>query len=99
MNHVREIAQKLAAELELNPFPFDPDAGKRLKRIAIIDYASFLRKSPYRTPEQNKRAFDDAQIYAEKAISLGVPREKIEESFFRLRQFYAPRLKQTEVTT
>jgi hypothetical protein len=97
MNHVREIALRVAAELELNPMPFDPDAGKRYKRIALIDYASFLRKSFERTPEQNKNALGDALLYAEKSIDCGVPREVMEESFFRLRKFYAPRLKPNEV--
>jgi len=97
VNHVQEIAMRVAEEMNRGMFDFDPGAGRRYQRIALIDYSSFLRKSSFRTTEQNRRAFADVQDYAEKAISLGVPREKMDESFFRLRKFYVPRLKPTEV--
>jgi hypothetical protein len=97
MNHVREIAKKIVAEMEhLNPETIPASdrmiAADMYRRFAIRDYAEALKHSLDRTPERNDRCIEQAYIYAEKAISLGASEERIETVFAGLRSYWAKKL-------
>jgi hypothetical protein len=93
MNHVREIAEKLVREMGLTiDTPDDPAAARHYRRLAVLDYAAYLKNSPGRSLEANEMALQNVYIFAEKAISLGVSREAMDESFARLRNYWLPKL-------
>lgn len=92
MQSVREIAKKLVAEMSNHPLDCDPEAGNHFKRLAIIDYASFLRLSPYRSAPVNLQHLEQSYCYAERAIKAGVSEERIEQTFYNLRRYWTPRL-------
>jgi hypothetical protein len=94
MNSIREIAKNLIASVEQTELDCLPDAGKRFKRIAIIDYAQALQRSPCRSVEENERYLGEAHLYAQRAVSCGVSEDDIDESFSRLRSFWLPKLKE-----
>ena len=97
MNHVREIAKKIVAEMEhMNPLTIPADdrviAADTYRRLAIRDYAEALKHSLDRTPERNDRCIEQAYIYAEKAIKMGIREERIETVFAGLRSYWSKKL-------
>ena len=90
---IREIAKSIIADMEDTRREFHPDANKHYCRLAIIDYAEAVRRSPERTPEQNVIAFERAYLHAEKAISLGANEEILYDTFSKIRSYWIPRLK------
>ena len=96
MNRVREIAKKLVAEMEGVAQECVPYEADHYRRLATIDYANALKMAPYRSPAINERAFEIAYEYAEKAISLGVPSERIETVFYNLRLYWTKKLLKEE---
>ena len=97
MNHVREIAKKIVAEMEhMNPLTIPADdrmiAADTYRRLAIRDYAEALKHSLDRTPERNDRCIEQAYIYAGKAIYLGASTVRIETIFAGLRNYWAKKL-------
>ena len=93
MEHVRDIAKRIVAEMQLNPLECDREAaGKHNKRLAIIDYASYLKLSPYRSEPINNRAMEQAYMFYYRAIEAGIPEDQMEQSFTDLRSYWIPRL-------
>ena len=93
MVHVREIAKKLVAEMGLTPLDCDREAaGKHNKRLAVIDYASYLKNSPHRSEELNNKAMEQAYMFYYRAIEAGIPEDQMEQSFTDLRSYWVPRL-------
>ena len=97
MNHVREIAMQIVAEMEqLNPETIPATdrmiAADMYRRFAIRDYAEALKHSLDRTPERNDRCIEQAYIYAEKAIKMGIREERIETVFAGLRSYWSKKL-------
>jgi hypothetical protein len=92
---VREIAKNLVAELELNPLECDPDAGRNFEKIAVLDYVTFLRQAPYRSPSTNQCTLETCYIYFEKAVKSGISEERMERIFSNLRAYWIPRLRST----
>ena len=93
MEHVREITKKLVAEILEKPLDCDREAaGKQLRRLAVIDYASYLKHSPELSEETNNRAMEKAYMFYYRAIEAGVPEEQMEKSFTDLRSYWVPRL-------
>lgn len=92
MNSVREVAKSIIAEMEGKPKQPNPAAARVYQRLAVIDYAQALKRSPERTPQENHEAMLDAHTYAEKAIALGVSSENMEASLKRIRDYWIPRL-------
>lgn len=93
MEHVREIAKKLVAEMTGKPLDCDREAaGKQLRRLAVIDYASYLKHSPELSEEINNRAMEKAYMFYYRAIEAGVPESDMEKSFSDLRAYWIPRL-------
>ena len=97
MQHVREIAKSLIAEME----QISPDtipAKDRMvvadmyRRFSIRDYAEALKHALDRTPERNDRCIEQSYIYAEKAIKMGIREERIEVVFAGLRSYWAKKL-------
>ena len=93
MHSVREIAKSIIAEMEGTRKERSPVAALHYRRMAVISYADFLKRSPERTEETNQRCLEEAWIFAHKAISYGEQESRIEESFDRLRAYWLPRLK------
>ena len=94
MNNVREIVRSVIEEMEGIVKEFNHSAADSYRRLAIMDYADYLKRSPERSPEMNKIIFENVLTLAEKAISLGASRERIEETFASLRGYWLPRLKE-----
>lgn len=97
MNHVREIAKKIVAEMEhMNPLTISDDdrmvAADTYRRLAIRDYAEAFKHANDRTYERNLRCIEQAYIYAEKAISLGASEQRLEVVFAGLRHYWAGKL-------
>ena len=97
MNHVQELAKKIVDAME-NPLPEGiPDsdrgqAGRHYKRLAIMDYANALRYSGERTEEHNERCISEAYVFYYRAIELGIPEERLEDTFAGLRSYWAKKL-------
>jgi len=95
MEHVREIARSIIAEMEGNDIPCDISSAEQYRKLAIIDYSKAIKESPFRSPEINERAFEEAYLLAEKAISLGLYPERMDKSLYHLRQYWVKRLKES----
>ena len=84
---LRQLARALVAESAGNERrQYDPEAVKQYSRLAVIDYATFLKESPYRSPEINGRALERAYLYLEAAIKAGADEEDLETRYRQLRQ-------------
>jgi hypothetical protein len=97
MNHVREIAKKIVAEMEhMNPLTIPADdrviAADTYRRIAIRDYAEAFKHANDRMYEHNLRCIEQAYIYAEKAISLGASEQRLDVVFAGLRSYWSKKL-------
>jgi hypothetical protein len=92
MESTREFAKALIKEMERTKEDCLPGAAETYRRLSVIDYADYLKRSSERTPEANKRVLETAYLFAEKAIALGVSEERIERSFGLLRMYWIPRL-------
>lgn len=97
MNHVREIAKQIVAEMErMNPLTISADdrmvAAHTYRRFAIRDYAEAFKHANDRTYERNLRCIEQAYIYAEKAISLGASEQRLETIFAGLRSYWAKKI-------
>jgi hypothetical protein len=95
MTSIRETAKAIVAEMEGTGQECNLSAGKYFKRLAILDYAEALKRSPECTPETTAAAIERAYTFAERAIQCGVPEEQIDEAFSRLRAYWLPRLAQS----
>jgi hypothetical protein len=71
---------------------YDPEAVKQYTRLAVIDYATFLKESSFRSPEINERALERALLYKSAALRAGADEEAIEKTFRQLRGYWIPRL-------
>ena len=97
MNHVQEVAKSIVKAME-NDFPDGVPASDRLitaqtyKKFAIMDYANALRFAGERTAEHNERCIGEAYVHYYKAISLGIPEERLEAVFAGLRSYWAKKL-------
>lgn len=88
-----ELAQALCNEFaDTGRKRLDPDAAKHYQRVAVIDYATFLKESPFRSPEINERALERAMLYRAAALRAGANEEAIEKTFRQLRQYWIPRI-------
>jgi hypothetical protein len=94
MNNVREVVKSVIAEMEGIVKECNPIAAESYRRLSIIDYADYLKRSPERSPEMNQIVFEKVLTLQEKAISLGASRERIEKTFAGLRKYWLPRLKE-----
>lgn len=94
MEHVREIAKSIITDMQRAVNDCNPRESENYRRMAIIDYSKAIRECPFRSPEINERALEAARIMAEKAISLGVTEESMNESLYKVRQCWIPRLKE-----
>ena len=94
MNSVREIAKAIISEMEDVQRDSGPFAAEHYRRIAVMTYANYLKRSPERSKEMNQQCLEESYLHFEKAISLGIPEERMEESFARLRDYWLPRLKE-----
>lgn len=77
MEHVREIAERIAAEIGITPFPWRVRAAVR---NALIDYRLAL---------QGRGTFEAARISRTDAIHAGADDNELEEKCYRLRQLWA----------
>ena len=93
MNNVREVIRSVIAEMEGIVKECNPVAAKSYYRLAVMDYAEYLKRSPERSPEMNAIVFENVLVLQEKAISLGASRERIDATFAELRGYWLPRLK------
>ncbi len=75
MEHVREIAKRVIAEMES-----DPRRVRTAVRVAMIDYRLAL---------QGRGAIGDAYVSRAWAVKLGASDEQMEEKFYKLRQLWA----------
>ena len=94
MNSIQEVAKSLIAEMQ-GTREFDPSASKHFARIALIDYANALRRSPERSPEENQRWLVGAYEYHARAVACGANEDELDESFARIRAYWIPKLKET----
>jgi len=92
MNSVREIAKAIIAETGNSQKECTPEGARYYRRLAVITYADFLKRSLERSDELNKQRLEEVWLYAERAISCGAQEKTIEESFERLRKYWIPRL-------
>ena len=83
-NTIQETAKSIIAEMNDALVEHPVSAGDHHRRLAIIDYALAIRQAPDRSPVVNVYAFESAYLHAEKAISLGVPEERMYDAFHRL---------------
>jgi len=75
MEHVREIAKRVVAEMESNPLQLHTAI-----RVSMIDYRLAL---------QGRGAIGDAYVSRAWAVKLGASDEQMEEKFYKLRQLWA----------
>jgi len=94
MNLIQERVRAIIADMQGTPREYSPDASDHYRRLAIMDYAEYLKRSPERSPEMNAIVFENVVTLAEKAISLGASRERIDGAFAGLRDYWIPRLKE-----
>ena len=94
MESVRDKVKSIIAEMEGVAHEFNPRAADSYRRLAILDYADYLKRSPERSPEMNQIIFEKVITLEEKAIALGASRERIEATFAGLRQYWLPKLKE-----
>jgi hypothetical protein len=73
---------------------YNPTAADHYRRLSIIDYSDYLKRSGERSPEMNQITLENVFLLAEKAISLGASRERIDGAFAGLRDYWIPRLKE-----
>ena len=97
MNHVQEVAKSIVKAMD-DPLPDFAPASDRMivadtyKKFAIMDYANALRFSGERTEEHNQRCIEEAYVHYYKAISLGIPEERLEADFAGLRSYWSNKL-------
>ena len=94
MNSTRERVQAIIADMQGTPKEYNPTAADSYRRLAIIDYSDYLKRSGERSLEMNQITLENVFLLAEKAISLGASRERIDGSFAGLRDYWIPRLKE-----
>lgn len=94
---VKDIARSIVATMDTIQEECTPHAANHYRRLSIITYADFLKRSPERSEAMNAQCLEEAHLYAERAISFGIPEAKIEESFARLRSYWIPRLAREKV--
>ena len=94
MNSISDIAKSLKDLMENSQRDLLPTDAERNRRLAVMTYAEALKAAPTRSREINEICLEEAHVYAQKAISLGVSEENIEKSFSQLRQYWLPRLKE-----
>lgn len=75
MEHVKDIAKRIIAEMEVVSM-----TARRASRLALIDYRLAL---------QGRGTFGDAYISRTDAIHAGADDNELEEKFYRLRQLWA----------
>jgi hypothetical protein len=92
MESIRDIAKSIIAEMEGVAKDFNPSVANHYRRLAIVEYGTALRLSPTRSREINEAAQESAFLYAEKAISLGISRERMDEGLKIVQDFWVPRL-------
>jgi hypothetical protein len=97
VNHVQEVAKSIVKAMD-DPLPDFAPASDRMivadtyKKFAIMDYANALRFSGERTEEHNQRCIEEAYVHYYKAISLGIPEERLEAVFAGLRSYWSNKL-------
>ncbi len=94
MNLIQERVRAIIADMQGTPKEYNPTAADSYRRLAIIDYSDYLKRSGERSPEMNSIVFENVVTLAEKAISLGASRERIDGAFAGLRDYWIPRLKE-----
>jgi hypothetical protein len=94
MNLIQERVRAIIADMQGTPKEYNPTAADSYRRLAIIDYSDYLKRSGERSPEMNSIVYENTVTLAEKAISLGASREKIDGAFAGLRDYWIPRLKE-----
>jgi arsenate reductase-like glutaredoxin family protein len=94
MNLVQERVQAIIADMQGTPKEYNPTAADQYRKLAIIDYSDYLKRSVERSPEVNQTLLENVFLFAEKAISLGASRERIDGAFAGLRDYWLPRLKE-----
>ncbi len=93
MNSIQETAKSIIKEMQAVQDECQPEAAKYYRRMSIISYAEALKNAPTRSKEMTEQCFQEAYLYSEKAISLGIREERMEASFANLRAYWLPRLK------
>jgi hypothetical protein len=73
------------------PKEYNPTAADHYRRLSIMDYAEYLKRSPESSSDMNSIVFENVVTLAEKAISLGASRERINGAFAGLRDYWLPR--------
>ena len=91
MESIREIAMGMAAELNLEVMPRQSES-RRYKRLAVIEYANFLREAPRRSVEINTAILQGVHEIVDQAIGSGVSPETIDQEFASLRARWIPKL-------
>lgn len=86
----RRVAKKLIQELTYNE-TVDFNGASFWKWFAVDDYARLLEMAPLLTAEEFGAKLDSVEMYAAQAERAGVPREWIDEQFYRVRQEWAKR--------
>ena len=91
-NHImrdsRRLAKKLIQQMTYNE-PVDFGGAEFWKWAAVEDYQRLLEMAPMFTAEDFEERLASVEIYAAQAEKAGVPREWIEEQFYRARQEWA----------
>lgn len=77
MEHVRDIAKRLIANMEDSSNPSTP---RFWSRLALIDYRLAL---------QGRGTFDEAYLTRDKAIKAGVNESDLDDKCYRMRQLWA----------
>lgn len=77
MEHVRDIAKRLIADMEDCSNPGNP---RFWARLALIDYRLALL---------DRGTFDEAYLTRDKAIKAGCNEIDLDDKFYRLRQLWA----------
>ena len=95
MTTVREEIKHVLAQFREATEP-NPIAAQFYFKLGITSYHEFIRLSPLRSPEVNKRALDVAYEFCEKAITLGIREETMELPLFNLRRHWVPKLRAQE---
>lgn len=84
----RRVAKKLVQEMTYNQ-SIDEGGAEFWKWAAVEDYQRLLEMAPSLTPEEYETRLESVEIYKAQAERAGVPREWIDEQFYRIRQEWA----------
>lgn len=95
MRDSRRLAKKLIQAMTYNE-PVDFGGAEFWKWAAVEDYQRLLEMAPLLTPEEFEERLNSVEIYAAQAEKAGVPREWIDEQFYRVRQEWARQYDETQ---